>query len=153
VMQCASEGIASTGVELNGILVAYSKYRAARAGLSSKARFRRIDIFKTDLERFNTALIFGAENMMGDLLPKLSEMRSGASLLCCRFPLPECDHFKPIAQIGDGIDAVYFYYYVTYTPEDFDKYLKETKALVRERQRYGTNLWIPFYSTKKTPEK
>ncbi|VDM53432.1 unnamed protein product [Angiostrongylus costaricensis] len=109
VMQCASEGIASTGVELNGILVAYSKYRAARAGLSSKARFRRMDIFKTDLERFNTALIFGAENMMVDLLPKLSEMRSGASLLCCRFPLPECDHFKPIAQIGDGIDAVYVY--------------------------------------------
>ncbi|KAJ1347251.1 hypothetical protein KIN20_002268 [Parelaphostrongylus tenuis] len=108
-MQCAAEGIASTGVELNGILVAYSKYRAARTGLSSKAKFHHMDIFKTDLERFNITVIFGAENLMADLLPKLSEMRSGTSLLCCRFPLPECDHFKPIAQTGDGIDAVYVY--------------------------------------------
>ncbi|PIO76708.1 hypothetical protein TELCIR_01224 [Teladorsagia circumcincta] len=109
VLQCASEGIASTGVELNGILVAYSKYRAARDGLRKKAKFHRMDIFKTDLGVFNTAVIFGAENLMIDLVPKLSEMRSGTSLLACRFPLPECGHFQSVAQIGEGIDAVYVY--------------------------------------------
>ncbi|KIH52644.1 hypothetical protein ANCDUO_17252, partial [Ancylostoma duodenale] len=46
---------------------------------------------------------------MSDLLPKLTEMRSGTSLLACRFPLPECDQFKSVAQIGEGIDAVYVY--------------------------------------------
>ncbi|KAK6056562.1 hypothetical protein COOONC_05934 [Cooperia oncophora] len=68
-----------------------------------------MDIFKTQLEPFNTAVIFGAENLMTDMVPKLSEMRSGTSLLACRFPLPECDHFQPVAQIGEGIDAVYVY--------------------------------------------
>ncbi|VDO14653.1 unnamed protein product, partial [Haemonchus placei] len=109
VLQCAAEGIVSTGVELNGILVAYSKYRAARAGLGRKAKFHRMDIFKTELEPFNTAVIFGAENLMTDMVPKLSEMRSGTALLACRFPLPECDHFQSVAQIGEGIDAVYVY--------------------------------------------
>ncbi|EPB74456.1 hypothetical protein ANCCEY_06466 [Ancylostoma ceylanicum] len=109
VIQCASEGIASTGVELNSILVAYSKYRAARVGLGSTAKFRRRNIFHTDLKPYNTAVIFGAENLMADLLPKLTEMRSGTSLLACRFPLPESDQFKSVAQIGEGIDAVYVY--------------------------------------------
>ncbi|KHJ92026.1 hypothetical protein OESDEN_08098 [Oesophagostomum dentatum] len=64
VIQCALEGIPSTGVELNGILVAYSKYRAARSGLSRTAKFRKRDIFRTDLEPYNTAVIFGAENLV-----------------------------------------------------------------------------------------
>ncbi|KIH42173.1 hypothetical protein ANCDUO_27844 [Ancylostoma duodenale] len=64
VIQCASEGIASTGVELNSILVAYSKYRAARVGLGSTARFRRRNIFHTDLKPYNMAVIFGAENLV-----------------------------------------------------------------------------------------
>ncbi|KAK5977380.1 hypothetical protein GCK32_014551 [Trichostrongylus colubriformis] len=81
VLQCASEGITSTGVELNGILVAYSKYRAARVGLRRKAKFHKMDIFKTELEPFNTAVIFGAENLMTDMVPKLSEMRSGTSIM------------------------------------------------------------------------
>ncbi|PIO52672.1 hypothetical protein TELCIR_26020 [Teladorsagia circumcincta] len=68
-----------------------------------------MDIFKTDLGVFNTTVIFGAENLMTDLVPKLSEMRSGTSLLACRFPLPECGHFQSVAQIGEGIDAVYVY--------------------------------------------
>ncbi|KJH46267.1 hypothetical protein DICVIV_07654 [Dictyocaulus viviparus] len=69
-----------------------------------------MDIFKADLKCFNMAVIFGAENLMVDLMPKLNEMRTGTSLLSCRFPLPECSsRFERIAQIGSGIDAVYVY--------------------------------------------
>ncbi|CAJ0599327.1 unnamed protein product [Cylicocyclus nassatus] len=109
VIQCANEGVPSTGVELNGILVVYSKYRAARDGLSGVAKFHKRDIFRTDLKQYNTAVIFGAENLMKDMVPKLSEMKSGTSLLACRFPLPECEQFQQVGQIGEGIDAVYVY--------------------------------------------
>ncbi|ETN86369.1 hypothetical protein NECAME_05984 [Necator americanus] len=152
VIQCASEGITSTGVELNGILVVYSKYRAARDGLSKTAKFRRRNIFHTDLKPYNTAVIFGAENLMTDMLPKLSEMRSGTSLLACRFPLPECEQFKSVAQIGEGIDAVYVYLFMTLSQEEFERYRFERTAVVRERQKYGKYLWIPFYSSGEMPK-
>ncbi|KAK6011851.1 hypothetical protein OSTOST_23051 [Ostertagia ostertagi] len=66
---------------------------------------------------------------MSDMVPKLSEMRSGTSLVACRFPLPECGHFQSIAQIGEGIDAVYFYKFFTLTPEQFKTYQLERKEL------------------------
>lgn len=46
---------------------------------------------------------------MGDLVPKLSEMRSDTRLLACRFPLPENNDWKMVTQIGEGIDAVWVY--------------------------------------------
>ncbi|EFO86617.1 hypothetical protein CRE_04827 [Caenorhabditis remanei] len=125
VLQCAKEGYRSTGVELNSILVAYSKYRSIKEGLGKEARyfplikttskvvfcfrFMRKNIFKTDLSPYETAVIFGAESLMGDLVPKLSEMRSNTNLLACRFPLPENDAWKLEHQIGEGIDAVWVY--------------------------------------------
>ncbi|CAB3402428.1 unnamed protein product [Caenorhabditis bovis] len=109
VLQCAREGYKSTGVELNSILVAYSKYRSIREGLRNEAKFTRKDIFKTDLTKYDTAVIFGAESLMGDLVPKLSEMRPSSNLLACRFPLPENDAWKLETQIGEGIDAVWVY--------------------------------------------
>lgn len=57
-------------------------------------RFIRKNIFKTDLSPYETAVIFGAESLMGDLVPKLSEMRPNTNLLACRFPLPENDAWK-----------------------------------------------------------
>ncbi|CAP35800.1 Protein CBG18326, partial [Caenorhabditis briggsae] len=109
VLQCAKEGYKSTGVELNSILVAYSKYRSIKEGLGKEARFMRKNIFKTDLSPYEIAVIFGAESLMGDLVPKLSEMRSNTNLLACRFPLPENDAWKLEHQIGEGIDAVWVY--------------------------------------------
>ncbi|KAF8358852.1 hypothetical protein PRIPAC_93847, partial [Pristionchus pacificus] len=91
VMECAKQGIASSGVELNSILVAFSKWKGltSRSSLSAPVSFRRKDIFKTDVVSYKTAVIFGAESLMGDLVPKLSEMKGGSRLLACRFPLPE----------------------------------------------------------------
>uniref|UniRef100_A0A8R1HS93 Uncharacterized protein n=1 Tax=Caenorhabditis japonica TaxID=281687 RepID=A0A8R1HS93_CAEJA len=109
VLQCAKEGYKSTGVELNSILVAYSKYRSIKDGLGKEARFMRKNIFKTDLNPYQTAVIFGAESLMGDLVPKLSEMRQDTNLLACRFPLPDNDAWKLENQIGEGIDAVWVY--------------------------------------------
>ncbi|VDL68882.1 unnamed protein product [Nippostrongylus brasiliensis] len=75
------EGIESTGVELNSILVAYSKYRAAREGLRRRATFRRKNIFKTDLEPFNTAVIFGAENLVSGFFSDLHLLE--IRFFCC----------------------------------------------------------------------
>lgn len=46
---------------------------------------------------------------MGDLVPKLSEMRPETRLLACRFPLPDNNDWHLTTQIGEGIDAVWIY--------------------------------------------
>ncbi|GMT19366.1 hypothetical protein PFISCL1PPCAC_10663 [Pristionchus fissidentatus] len=111
VLECAKMGITSSGVELNSILVAYSKWSgfSSRSSLAAPVSFRRKDIFKTDVAAYKTAVIFGAESLMGDLVPKLGEMREGSRLLACRFPLPDNEEWKMIEQIGEGIDAVWVY--------------------------------------------
>ncbi|CAD6188101.1 unnamed protein product [Caenorhabditis auriculariae] len=213
VIQCAQEGYASTGVELNSVLVLYSKYRSLQIGVQSRAKFVRKDIFKTDLNPYATAVIFGAESLMGDLVPKLSEMRVGTHLLACRFPLPESNFWHLKDQIGEGIDAVwmilrtalpavqafrsratYFqknkrfppafirrfflryphahlyivfglcssamispvlhscYMYMTMTKFEFEQYKLDRSALVRERQKFGKSLWIPFWSNSEAPQ-
>ncbi|CAJ0582635.1 unnamed protein product, partial [Mesorhabditis spiculigera] len=109
VLQCAERGIPSAGVELNAVLVAYSKWRALRTGMRSKASFYRMDLFKTDLTKYNTAVIFGAESLMDSLVPKLDEMRDGSRVLACRFPLPDHPRWQLTSQVGEGIDAVWVY--------------------------------------------
>ncbi|VDL65955.1 unnamed protein product [Nippostrongylus brasiliensis] len=106
---------------------------------------------------------------MKDMVPKLGEMRSGTSLLACRFPLPDCDDFRLVGQIDEGIDAVRFflrypqaplyivvamlcsamigpsmhtvYLYLTMSPDEFKRYETERRLVVRERQKYG-EYWI-----------
>uniref|UniRef100_A0A7I4YFB5 NADH-ubiquinone oxidoreductase B15 subunit n=1 Tax=Haemonchus contortus TaxID=6289 RepID=A0A7I4YFB5_HAECO len=48
------------------------------------------------------------------------------------------------AMVGPSMISVY--YYITLSPEEFDRYKEERMFLVRERAKYGKHLWIPFYS-------
>uniref|UniRef100_A0A1I8ATY0 Uncharacterized protein n=1 Tax=Steinernema glaseri TaxID=37863 RepID=A0A1I8ATY0_9BILA len=79
-------------------------------GLSHLTTFKRHDIFKADMQPFQSAVIFGAELMMDELVPKLDEMREGANLICCRFPLPpKGTRWKLLHTEGEGIDTVWLY--------------------------------------------
>ncbi|KAI6214899.1 hypothetical protein M3Y94_00322400 [Aphelenchoides besseyi] len=110
VLECAKMGHEAEGIELNSALVLYSKFDAKRRGLSRTARFHRQNIFKTDMNRFNTSILFGAEQMVEFLVPKLNEMRPGSNLIMCRFPLPdEGTSWKLVDLEGEGIDLAWRY--------------------------------------------
>merc|ERR550517_1439121 len=48
VLEAARRGFKSHGVELNSMLVLYSRYAAVRAGLRGQATFARQDLWKSD---------------------------------------------------------------------------------------------------------
>lgn len=63
VMAAARLGYQSHGVELNSVLVLYSKITAWRQRLT-KATFSRQDLFKVDYSKYNNVVIFGVDEMV-----------------------------------------------------------------------------------------
>ncbi|CAH1956628.1 unnamed protein product [Acanthoscelides obtectus] len=107
VLHAAKNKFISHGVELNPWLVAYSKFDAFRKGLSDKTKFYRKDLWKYDISKYDNVVIFGVEQMMGDLEKKiLKECKSDCKIIACRFPLP---NMVPSTVIGHGIDTVWVY--------------------------------------------
>nr|CAI5844422.1 unnamed protein product [Callosobruchus analis] len=107
VLETAKEKFISHGVELNPWLVVYSKFDGFRKGLSDKTRFYRKDLWKYDISKYDNIIIFGVEQMMGDLEKKiLKECKSGCNIIACRFPLP---NMVPSKIVGHGIDTVWVY--------------------------------------------
>lgn len=107
VLAAAKLGFPSSGVELNPWLVIYSKIKAYKLGLSKSATFKRQDIWKTDLKKFENIVIFGVDEMMPQLEEKLTkELQNSGCVIACRFPLPNWSKTK---SIDDGIDTVWLY--------------------------------------------
>ncbi|TPP66001.1 hypothetical protein FGIG_01911 [Fasciola gigantica] len=99
------------GVELNRPLVWYSKWRSFRSlGQSHKnITFACQDMWKTDLSKFNTVIVFGVDSMMDKLERKLKEeVKVGSFVVTCRFPLPTT---LPEETVNTGPDSVYFYHF------------------------------------------
>uniref|UniRef100_A0A915BIG1 Xenotropic and polytropic retrovirus receptor 1 n=1 Tax=Parascaris univalens TaxID=6257 RepID=A0A915BIG1_PARUN len=109
VLRCAALGHQSVGLELNILLVLYSKYKARHQHLSHLAAFHRKDIFRADLTKYRSAVIFGTERVMDDLVPKLDEMLTGSYLIAFRFPLPSNTRWRLIWKVEAGIDSVWLY--------------------------------------------
>ncbi|CAD5215042.1 unnamed protein product [Bursaphelenchus okinawaensis] len=64
------------------------------------------------MTQYNLAVLFGAEQMVELLTPKLNEMRPGSHLILCRFPLAEEQldkNWKILDSEGEGIDAAWLY--------------------------------------------
>merc|ERR1711994_408219 len=107
VLEAARRGFKSHGVELNRVLVLYSRYAAVRAGLRGQATFSRQDLWKSDLSKYNNVVIFGVEQMMGQLESKLEkELAQGSLVVACRFKFPT---WKPVEELGTGVDTVWKY--------------------------------------------
>ena len=60
-------GLQATGYELNPWLVWYSKLTARLQGLQPKAAFYRRDLWKVDLTRYDSAVVFGVPQMVRSL--------------------------------------------------------------------------------------
>lgn len=106
VLAAGQRGFQSHGVELNTVLVLYSKLAAWRQRIKN-ATFSRQDLFKVDYTKYNNIVIFGVEEMMPELEALFEKsLTSSSQVIACRFPLP---NWKPSHIIGEGIDTVWVY--------------------------------------------
>lgn len=106
--ECISGGSEFVGVELNPWLVLYSKLVALkRFGTKTNVRFLRKDIWKYDLRKHDTVIVFGVECMMEELrLKSEEELQRGTTVVACRFPF---ESWTPTKVEGEGIDTVWLY--------------------------------------------
>ncbi|XP_068623513.1 ATP synthase subunit C lysine N-methyltransferase [Battus philenor] len=106
VFTAAKLGFQAEGVELNSILVYYSRI-SALLNKHQNTKFYRKNLWTFNLEPYNNVVIFGVEQMMQDFENKLlQEASSGTVVVACRFPLP---NMTPIETIGHGVDTVWKY--------------------------------------------
>ncbi|XP_026501392.2 ATP synthase subunit C lysine N-methyltransferase [Vanessa tameamea] len=107
VLTAAKLGFKADGVELNPVLVYYSRISALLNSQYRRATFYRRNLWKFDLMPYNNIVIFGVEQMMADFEKKLiQEANDGTLVVACRFPLP---NMIPIGTIGHGVDTVWKY--------------------------------------------
>nr|SVE94594.1 EOG090X0HEX [Simocephalus serrulatus] len=106
VLAAGQKGFQSHGVELNSVLVLYSKFAAWKQRINN-VTFSRQDLFKVDYTKYNNIVIFGVEEMMPELEALFEKsLKSSSQVIACRFPLP---NWKPSNVIGEGIDTVWVY--------------------------------------------
>jgi len=116
VFEAAKRGFQATGVELNLVLVLYSKFATLRnwSNKSSKEdiilfepKFKRADFWTLNMKEYDIIVVFGVQEMMKDLASKLkSEIKTDTLIVSCRNPIP---NFKSVFNIDDEIDSVWIY--------------------------------------------
>ena len=86
VLAAARRGMLAHGVELNPVLVALSRWRAAREGLS--CTFRSGNLFDEDVRNADVVFVFGVPPLMARIGDKLAaELPERAWVLTHKFPL------------------------------------------------------------------
>lgn len=60
--------VKGVGVELNPWLVWYSRWAAWRTGVSSSTSFITRDLWKVDLQKYHSIVIFGVEEMVSVMI-------------------------------------------------------------------------------------
>jgi methylase of polypeptide subunit release factors len=85
VIEAAKKGFISHGVELNPWLVLYSRLNALRENVHKDTSFFKKDLWKFNLSPYNYVVIFGVEQMMGDLEKKfVAELSKESTIVACR---------------------------------------------------------------------
>ncbi|XP_034827848.1 ATP synthase subunit C lysine N-methyltransferase [Maniola hyperantus] len=107
VFTAAKLGFKAEGVELNPVLVYFSKIAALANRQYRNTKFYRQNLWAFDLMPYNNIVIFGVEQMMKDFEKKLLlEVKDDTVVVACRFPLP---NIRPVETIGHGVDTVWKY--------------------------------------------
>ncbi|XP_047511949.1 ATP synthase subunit C lysine N-methyltransferase [Pieris napi] len=107
VFTAAKLGFKAHGVELNTVLVCYSRIAALFNRQYHNTRFFKKNLWSFELKPYNNIVIFGVEQMMQEFEKKVTqEVNNGTVIVACRFPLP---NMVPIETIGHGVDTVWKY--------------------------------------------
>lgn len=118
--EAAKYGYNASGVELNSMLVFYSKFKALTSWSRLKKemyveptmpifypRFHRADLWKFDMSKYDVIVVFGVQEMMADLASKLKkEMKPDCLIVSCRSPITE---YKSIYHLDEDIDSIWIY--------------------------------------------
>jgi SAM-dependent methyltransferase len=101
VLEFANRGYQSYGVELNPILIFWSKWRARKF---PNAYFIKDNLFKFDLSQFKIVYIYQLESVNQKLMPKFEkELQKDAVIISHKFILPESEKIKLIHKIDEVI--------------------------------------------------
>ena len=116
VFDAARRGFQATGVELNAVLVLYSKFATLRSWSNKSTKedisthrpmFMRADFWTLNMKEYDIIVVFGVQEMMKDLAFKLkTEIKTDTLIVSCRNPIP---NFKSVFNIDEEIDSVWIY--------------------------------------------
>lgn len=109
VFEAAKRGFHATGVELNALLVLYSKFKTLTSWSknSNSPIFKRANFWNIKMNEYDIIVVFGVQGMMRDLASKLKlEIKSDALIVSCRFPISS---YKSIYNLDDELDGVWIY--------------------------------------------
>jgi len=99
VIAAAKRGARSLGVEFDPRLVAFSKSKAAGAGVGDKAAFVEGDLFKTDLSHATVITLFLLDDINLRLRPTLLSLKAGTRVLSNTFRMgdwePDASEWYP----------------------------------------------------------
>lgn len=95
-------GAAGVGIELDPALISLAKRNAARAGVAGRVRFRKADIFKTDLRKATVVTLYLSPTTNLRLREKLRrELAPGSRVVSHRFDMG--DWAPDEERVVDGI--------------------------------------------------
>lgn len=113
VFEAASRGYQATGVEINLVLVLYSKLKALKLWPQFKQQqiprpvFQRANFWHVKMSEYDLIVVFGVQEMMKDLATKLkAEMKPNSIIVSCRNPIPT---YKSVFNLEDDLDSVWIY--------------------------------------------
>ncbi|CAF3903164.1 unnamed protein product [Rotaria sordida] len=79
----------ATGIEINRVLVYYARLKAYLSNQGKICQFKRANLWKHDLSKYDTIVLFGVDTMMEPLLKKLSkEITDESIVITCRYQFP-----------------------------------------------------------------
>jgi SAM-dependent methyltransferase len=81
VIEAAKRGARGVGVDYDGGLVQLATENAARAGVSDRARFEKMDLFDTDLSPASVVSMYLLPNFNEKLLPRLLRLKPGTRIV------------------------------------------------------------------------
>ena len=137
VFEAAKRGFQATGVELNAVLVLYSKFITLKNWPNKsrkedlilfQPRFKRADFWTLNMKEYDIIVVFGVQEMMKDLASKLkSEIKADTLIVSCRNPIP---NFKSVFNIDDEIDSVWIY-----DKESLERYTESEKTKLGSKKQ------------------
>jgi SAM-dependent methyltransferase len=100
VIGAAKRGAQALGVEYNPDMVELSRRRAAEAGVESRAKFERGDMYEADISKATVMALFLLPSNMLQLRPKFLALKPGSRIVSNTFLIQD---WSP--DVSDRIDA------------------------------------------------
>jgi precorrin-6B methylase 2 len=96
VITAAKRGTRALGIEYNPDMVALSERAAAKEGVSDRAKFRKADLFATDLSKATVITMFLLPDINLKLRPKILDLKPGTRIVSNSFTMGEWQHDRSV---------------------------------------------------------